>query len=56
MRYAIYVPPNAKDNRPYDACLWKPAERNKVCMSKQIRFVVRAEIINGNQALDVQHC
>ena len=38
-------------NRPYDVCLWKPAERNKVPTSKQLRFVVSADTIIGNQAL-----
>ena len=42
MSYAIYIPPNARyltHNRPYDACLLKPAEGNKVYTSKQLRFV-----------------
>ena len=39
-------------NRPYDACLWKPAKRNKVHTSKQLWFVASTEIFNGNQALD----
>ena len=38
-------------NRPYDVCLWKPAERNKVPTSKQLRFFVIADTIIGNQAL-----
>lgn len=42
MGYAIYIAVNTKDlthNRPYDACLLKPAEGNKVYTSKQLRFV-----------------
>ena len=29
-------------NRTYYCCLWKPAERNKVCTSKQLRDLLRA--------------
>ena len=38
-------------SRTYDGCLWKPAKRNKVRMSKQLQFVVNTEAFNGNQAL-----
>ena len=45
MRYVIYMPLNAAKiyDRPNDACLWKLAKRNKVCTSKQLQFVARAE-------------
>ena len=38
-------------NRPYDACLWKPAECYIDRTSKQLRIVASAETFNGNQAL-----
>ena len=38
-------------NKPNDGCLWKPAKRNSVCASKQLRYVAITEIFNGNQAL-----
>ena len=55
MLYAIYIPLNTVNltNRPYDACLWNPAKRNKVCKSKQLRFVASAETFNKSQALKV---
>ena len=55
MWYAIYIPLNTVNltNRPYDACLWNPAKRNKVCKSKQLRFVESAKKFNENQALKV---
>ena len=43
--------PDALRSRTYNGCLWKPAERNKVCMSKQRRFVASTEIFIGDQAL-----
>ena len=52
MRYAIYIPPNAKRaNKPNNGCLWKPAKHNSVWASKQLRFVAITETFNGNQAL-----
>ena len=36
-------------NRPYDAWLGKPEKRNKVRMSKQLRFVASTAKFNGNQ-------
>ena len=54
MRYTIYIHTSKckrLHNRPYNACLWKPVKRSKVCMSKQLRFVANAETVNGNQAL-----
>ena len=44
------IPPS----RPYDASLWKPAERNKVCTSK-LRFVASTETFNGNQAKELHY-
>ena len=38
-------------NKPCDACLWKPAQRNEVRASKQLRSVASTETLNGNQAL-----
>ena len=38
-------------NVPTDRCLWKPAKRNSVRASKQLRFVAITETFNGNQAL-----
>ena len=52
-RYAIYMAPNTKDlaiNQTRDGCLWKPAKRNSVCVSKQLRFVAITETFIGNQA------
>ena len=46
MRYAIYMPPNKQN----DGCLWKPAKRNSVRASKQLRFVAITETLNGNKA------
>ena len=44
-------------NKPNDGCLWKPANRNSVCVSKQPRFVAITETFNGNQALGaILHC
>ena len=40
-------------NKPNDGCLWKPAKRNSVRTSKQLRFVAITETYNGNQALMV---
>ena len=37
-------------NKPNDGCLWKPAKRNSVRASKQLRFVAITETFNGNQA------
>ena len=54
MRYVIHILPNTKDlaiNLATDGCLWKPAKRNSVCMSKQLWFVASTETFNGNQAL-----
>ena len=39
-------------NKPNDGCLWKPAKRNSVRPSKQLRFVAITETFNGNQALE----
>ena len=52
MHYAVYIPLNAKKphDRPYSGYLWKPAEPNKVCTSKQLGFVASTETFNGNQA------
>ena len=36
-------------NRPYDAWLGKPEKRNKIRMSKQLRFVASTAKFNGNQ-------
>ena len=47
MRYAIYMPPNTKKLRN------KPAKRNKVRASKQLRFVAITKTFNGNQALAI---
>ena len=33
-------------NRPYDACLWKSAKRNKARTSKQPRFIASPEPFN----------
>ena len=38
-------------SRTYNVCLWKLGERNKVCTSKQFRFVASTETFIGNQAL-----
>ena len=38
-------------NKPCDACLWKPGQRNAVRASKQLQFVASTETFNGNQAL-----
>ena len=38
-------------NKPSDGCLCKPAKRNSVRTSKQLRFVASTETFNGNQAL-----
>ena len=38
-------------NKPNDGCLRKPAKRNSVRASKQLRFFAFTEIFNGNQAL-----
>ena len=38
-------------NKTNDGCLWKPAKRNNVRTSKQLRFVANTEILNENQAL-----
>ena len=38
-------------NNPDNDCLWKPAKRNNVRTSKQLRFFVTTEIFNGNQDL-----
>ena len=40
-------------NKPNDGCLWKPAKRNSVHASKQLRFVAITKTFNGNQALKV---
>ena len=39
-------------NKPNDGCLRKPAKRNGVRTSKQLRLVATTEAFNGNQALD----
>ena len=41
-------------NRPYNACLWKPAKRKKVQTSKQLRFVSNTETFLWNQALIIR--
>ena len=58
MRYLIYMPPDIKDprNKSSDGCLWKPAKRNRVRASKQLRFVVITETFNGNQTSAVRLC
>ena len=38
-------------DRPYDACLWKRAKRNKVRISNHLEFVASAVEINGNKSL-----
>ena len=48
----FYIRPH---NRPYDACLWKPAKHNKVGTSKQLRFVASTETFNGNHALTTEY-
>ena len=48
-----YMPSNTKDlaiNQTM-GCLWKPAKRNSVRVSKQLQFVSITETFNGNQAL-----
>ena len=42
-------------NQPHDDCLWKPAKRNNILMSKQLRFVASIETFNGNQALELDN-
>ena len=52
MRCAIYIPLIERPrNKPCGACLWKPAQRNEVRASKQLRSVASTETFNGNQAL-----
>ena len=41
-------------NRPYDGCLWKLVERNKVCASK-LWFVASTETFNGNHAKELHY-
>ena len=50
MRF-IYLQIQRPRNKPNDGCLWKPAKRNSVRASKQLRFVAITETFNGNQAL-----
>ena len=38
-------------NKPDKGCIWKPAKRNNVRMSKQLRFVASTKTFHGNQAL-----
>ena len=38
-------------NRPWDACLWKAAERNIVCKGRQPRSVASTKTFNKNQPL-----
>ena len=42
---------NRPHNKPNDGCLWKPAKHNSVRASKQPRFAVITETLDGNQAL-----
>ena len=55
MRYAIYIPLNAKDHAIGLTMIAyrNRQKRNKVCTNKQLRFVASIEILNGNQALQL---
>ena len=55
MGYAIYIAVNTKDlthNRPYDACLLKPAIKFTRANNSDLLRVV--ETINGNQASKIK--